>query len=352
MKTFSLRALSAATRQSRTGASASTYATDLVHQTLARHGLVSEPGAARPGASSGIADDLMASFHTKPRQNTALPDGATFTSDLFSCDEGARRFMTYVPASATEGLKGLVLMLHGCTQTPEDFADGTRMNEWAEARRLVVIYPHQSRGENAQSCWNWFRRGDQRRGRGEPALLSSLATFAAARHGIPHSAIFVAGLSAGGAMALILGETYPEVFAAVGVHSGLPVGSAKDVPSAFSAMSGSPMPHVSEAVGHVARTIVLHGTADSTVHRSNGEKIIQQVLQHGPRVTFQAEDHGQIEGRAYSRCVTTDTAGAALAEHWEIEGLGHAWSGGSRTGTYTDHTGPDASAEMIRFFLD
>lgn len=357
MRTFSLRALGAAARHLRVGASVSNSATDLVQQTLARHGLISAPGATVPGASSETSTpaDLgsFRKFYTaKPRQDPLIPKGATFTSDLFSCAEGERRYLTYVPASATEGLNGLVVMLHGCTQTPEDFADGTRMNEWAESRRLVVVYPHQSRGENAQSCWNWFRRGDQRRDRGEPAILSSLAKCIAARHGIPDTAIFVAGLSAGGAMAAILGETYPDVFSAVGVHSGLPVGSAKDVPSAFAAMSGKPMPRVSKVTGRVARTIVLHGTADGTVHPGNGQEIIRQVLQNGPPVTLQAEDRGQVEGRTYSRTVTTDPAGAVLTEHWEIEGLGHAWSGGSRTGTYTDHTGPDASAEMIRFFLD
>jgi len=357
MRTFNLRALNTAVRKLRSGASATSYANGVVQETLARHGLVAEPGALMPGGNPDpISPNDLGSFRTfqqtKPAPTVAIPDGATFTDDLFSCNEGARRYLTYVPASAADGLQGLIVMLHGCTQTPEDFAQGTRMNDWAEARRLVVVYPHQSRGENAQSCWNWFRRGDQRRDRGEPAILSGLARSAAAGHGIPDGAIFAAGLSAGGAMAAILGETYPEVFSAVAVHSGLPVESAKDVASAFAAMSGNPTPRVSKAPGRVARTIVLHGTADSTVHPGNGQEIIRQVLHHGPQVTLQADDRGQIGGRTYSRSVTTDPSGAMLAEHWEIEGLGHGWSGGSRTGTYTDPKGPDASAEIVRFFLD
>jgi poly(hydroxyalkanoate) depolymerase family esterase len=243
-------------------------------------------------------------------------------------------------------------MLHGCTQSPEDFAEGTRMNIFAEIHRLVVVYPHQARGENAQSCWNWFRRGDQRRGRGEPAILSGIATAVSARHCVPDGAIFAAGLSAGGAMAAILGETYPDVFSAIGVHSGLPVESAKDLPSALAAMSGNPMPRQAKDVGRVARTIVLHGKADGTVHPANGHEIVRQVLESGPSITLQVEDQGQLSGRSYSRSVTTDPAGLVLAEHWEISGLGHAWSGGSRSGSFTDPLGPDASAEMIRFFLE
>lgn len=153
-------------------------------------------------------------------------------------------------------------------------------------------------------------------------------------------------------MAAILGETYPDVFAASGVHSGLPVESAKDVPSAFAAMSGNPLSRDARDNGRVARTIVLHGTADGTVHPSNGHEVVRQVLEQGPQLTVQVEDQGQIAGRAYSRRVTTDPAGGVLAEHWQIAGLGHAWSGGSRAGSYTDPTGPDASAEMVRFFLE
>jgi len=327
-----------------------------VQKTLAQHGLASEPLATPPGDSPKARMNAGLGGREKPqtgrnRKAAALPDGATFTADEFSCDAGARRFLTYVPSTATEGLQGLVVMLHGCTQTPEDFAEGTRMNAMAETHRLVVVYPHQARGENAQSCWNWFRRGDQRRGRGEPAILSGLARSLADRHSVPDGAIFAAGLSAGGAMAAILGETYPDVFSAIGVHSGLPVESAKDLPSAFAAMSGNPMPREAKDIDRVARTIVLHGSADGTVHPGNGHEIVRQVLQRGPSITLQVDDHGEIKGRSYSRNVTTDPAGLVLAEHWEIAGLGHAWSGGSLSGSYTDPTGPDASAEMIRFFL-
>lgn len=356
MKTFIPRGFATAANPAR-ASSAASYANDLVRRTLAQHGLA--PTSEGTGAL-GPAGALQQGLHrpgqiaggVTSRSTTPLPDGASFMAETFSCTEGERRYLTYVPASAAEGLQGLVVMLHGCTQTPEDFAAGSRMNAVAETHRLVIVYPHQSRGENAQSCWNWFRRGDQLRDRGEPAILASLAVKVAAQHDVPSGKVFVAGLSAGGAMAAILGETYPEVFSAIGVHSGLPVGSAKDVPSAFAAMGGNPMPRPSGKRKKSARAIVLHGTADSTVHPRNGKEIVQQLLDAGPVQTLQTEERGQVGGRGFTRSMTVENTGVALVEHWEIDGLGHAWSGGSPEGSYTDRQGPDASAEMVRFFLE
>jgi poly(hydroxyalkanoate) depolymerase family esterase len=354
MKNFIPRALGTAAGQTRAG-SAAAYANDLVQRTLAQHGLAQQPGGtvltpSRIRPASPLAAQVAGGVTT--RSAAPLPDGASFVAAHYTCVEGERRYLAYVPASAKDGLQGLIVMLHGCTQTPEDFAAGSRMNALAEQHRLVIVYPHQSRGENAQSCWNWFRRGDQMRDRGEPAILAGLARETAAKHDIPSEKVFAAGLSAGGAMAAILGKAYPEVFSAIGVHSGLPVGSAKDVPSAFAAMSGNPMQRVSGKSGQSARTIVLHGKADGTVHPRNGEEVVRQALDAGPFQTLQTEDRGNAGGRSYTRSVTADNTGVALVEHWEIDGLGHAWSGGSPDGSYTDARGPDASAEIIRFFLE
>jgi poly(hydroxyalkanoate) depolymerase family esterase len=356
MKTFRSRAFSTAARRLLSATSTSSYVNDLVQRTLAQHGLAPKQDGTAPAGVPRIGLPKTGASSRKPanvtsRAPTNVTKGASFTEDRFACAAGTRRFLTYVPATEVAGLQGLIVMLHGCTQTPEDFAAGTRMNELAEKHRLVIVYPHQSRGENAQTCWNWFRRADQRRGRGEPAILSGLAENVAARHGIRSGNVFVAGLSAGGAMAAILGETYPDVFAAIGVHSGLPVGAAKDVPSAFAAMSGNPMMRTDTHQSAPTRTIVLHGTADSTVHPANGQEIVRQLLDVGPLQTLQTEDCGRAVGRGYRRNVTTDESGVALVEHWEIDGLGHAWSGGSPGGSYTDAEGPDASAEIVRFFL-
>ncbi|MCD1617857.1 alpha/beta hydrolase family esterase [Salipiger marinus] len=328
-------------------------ATDLVTRTLARHGLASGLGSgASPQTLSSPLADMVARFQQTGRPASpaaALPDGASFAEGSFTCAAGTRRYRSYVPASARDGVTGLVVMLHGCTQTPEDFAAGTGMNALAETHGFVVIYPQQSRGDNAQSCWNWFSRGDQRRDRGEPAILAGLTREAIARHGVPQSRVFVAGLSAGAAMAMILGAGYPDLFHGVGAHSGLPVGAAKDVPQAFAAMAGQG--GTADPVRTLPRTIVFHGSADSTVHPSNGDRIEQQALDGGAGQSLQSEDRGTANGRAFLRRVTSDSSGADAVEYWRIEGLGHAWSGGDAAGSYADPQGPDASAEMVRFFF-
>ncbi|PVA11987.1 esterase [Pelagivirga sediminicola] len=335
-------------RQSRIDA-----ANDLVQRTLAQHGLTAPamdrlPGGMPSGLPSGLPGGLTAPPR-RPAANVPVPKGAQFLQGTHSSAAGARSFRTYVPASAAQGVQGAVTMLHGCTQTAEDFAIGTGMNALAEAHRLIVIYPQQSRGDNAQSCWNWFSAGDQRRGRGEPEILAGLTQSVLDEHAIAPECSFVAGLSAGAAMAVILGAAYGDTFAAVGAHSGLPLGAARDVPSAFAAMAGNgPEPG---SAGAAARTIIFHGAADSTVHPMNGVRIAQQALASGARQTIDEEARGTRAGRGYTRRIVT-AGGAPQLEHWTIDGLGHAWSGGQPGGSYTDARGPDASAEMIRFFLN
>ena len=355
MKTFNAGAWRGATGEARAARLAA--ANDLVTRTLARHGLTAGPVAVPPAGSGSeplttALSGLMARLQPDgPLATPAadIPNGANYTVDTFTCAAGTRRYRTYVPASAQEGLTGVVVMLHGCTQTPEDFAAGTGMNALAEQHRFVVVYPHQSRGDNAQSCWNWFSRGDQSRDRGEPAILAGLTREVIARHAIPADKVFVAGLSAGAAMAVILGGAYPDLFKAVGAHSGLPAGAAKDVPSAFSAMAGREARSTERKAP--TRTIVFHGDADATVHPSNGVAIVRQALEGGPAQSLQTEAAHVAGGRSYRLSTTYDGAGAELVEHWVIEGLGHAWSGGHRAGSYTDPQGPDASAEMVRFFF-
>ncbi|HUE45731.1 MAG TPA: PHB depolymerase family esterase [Aestuariivirgaceae bacterium] len=284
-----------------------------------------------------------------------LPDGAQFLTRSFACAAGTRQYKLYVPASAAHGLGGLVVMLHGCTQTPEDFATDTNMNAVAEANRLLVAYPAQTRAHNAASCWNWFNPADQRRDAGEPAILAGLARELAAKFDIPREKIFAAGLSAGGAMAAVLGATYPDVFAAIGVHSGLPAGAANDVISAFAAMRGdsgttfAPM-HTAEA-GPGPRTIIFHGTADRTVHAGNAEQLAAAARARAPSGASRSERGTAESGRAWTRTLIEDPQGTVAVELWMIEGAGHAWAGGHAGGSYTDPSGPDASAEMVRFFL-
>ena len=336
-----------------------TAANDLVQRTLARHGLAPPPDGQAPQDLTSMPSlgDMLAGF-SGPAGHTGappadLPEGASFRSDTFTCAAGSRRFCTYVPASAATGASAVVMMLHGCTQTPEDFAVGTGMNALAETHGFVVVYPAQSRGDNAQSCWNWFSRGDQRRGRGEPAILAGLAQQVCERYGVGRDRSFVAGLSAGAAMAVILGETYPDVFAGVGAHSGLPLGAASDVPSAFAAMAGNgqegPVPVAGAAR---VRTILFHGTADGTVHPANADAIARRARQAQLPQSIETTLAGTAGGRRFTRVLSSDADGTVVVEHWSVEGQAHAWSGGQPGGSHVDPGGPDASAEMIRFFLE
>jgi poly(hydroxyalkanoate) depolymerase family esterase len=268
----------------------------------------------------------------------------------FQSPFGARDYKLFVPAAGHDTPRPLVLMLHGCTQDPDDFARGTGMNELASRHGVLVLYPAQAQRANPQRCWNWFKHNHQGRERGEPALLAALVAEVAAKHDVDPRRIYVAGLSAGGAMAAILGDGFPEVFAAVGVHSGLPRGAAKDVHSALAAMSGAAIepPVAPRANPQSPPTIVFHGDADGTVHPSNGERVIAAGAPGNP-----SDSHPGCTGagRAFTRHLHRDHDGNVRAEHWVIHGAGHAWSGGRVEGSHTDPLGPDASAEMLRFFL-
>lgn len=270
----------------------------------------------------------------------------TFTAGRHSDGHMQRDYKLYVPPNAGERPLPLVVMLHGCTQDPDDFAAGTRMNELAREQGCYVLYPAQSQRANAQRCWNWFKHSHQQRGRGEPALIASMTRHVMGRHRIDPDRIYVAGLSAGGAMAAILGATYPDLYAAVGVHSGLAAGSARDLPSALAAMRSGGS---GAAVKAPVPTIVFHGDADTTVHPDNGRHVIHANAQ-GTEADAQAARQRARGGRSYTQRVHRSAEGNLRAEHWVVHGSGHAWSGGSRQGSYTDPAGPDASAEMLRFF--
>jgi poly(hydroxyalkanoate) depolymerase family esterase len=294
-----------------------------------------------------------------------VPEGAQFTTRSFSNEAGTRSYKLYVPSTLRDGQQPapLVVMLHGCTQSPDDFAAGTKMNALAEERGFLVAYPAQPPSANAQKCWNWFKPGDQQRGQGEPALLAGITRQVMRDHAVDPRRVYVAGLSAGGAAAAIMGTAYPDLYAAVGVHSGLACGAASDVPSAFAAMGGrggtaaprrSTGGPATEEPARVVPTIVFHADRDTTVHPSNGDQVLAQAgaaSNGGLRATV---ERGQVPGgRAYSRTLHADAAGGpAVLEQWVVHGGGHAWSGGSPAGSYTDPRGPDASREMLRFFLD
>jgi poly(hydroxyalkanoate) depolymerase family esterase len=257
-------------------------------------------------------------------------------------------------------------MLHGCTQDPDDFAAGTRMNVLAEEHGFLVAYPTQAAGANSSKCWNWFKAGDQRRGSGEPSIIAGITCEVVGEHSVDPDRVYVAGMSAGGAMAAILATAYPDLYAAVGVHSGLAPGAAHDLPSAFSAMRGggpgvAPDRDVTDGGGRTVPAILFHGDRDATVHPSNAERLLEHhyLSEVGePRAARGDAPPVEVrEGRApgglsYTFATHRGERGRAMVEHWTVHGLGHAWSGGGRSGSYTDPKGPDASAEMARFFLE
>nr|WP_108485538.1 PHB depolymerase family esterase [Oceaniglobus ichthyenteri] len=312
-------------------------ATTLIQNTLAQHGLAD-------AGFSGGAGKMPPYPGLKTPGQGPMPGRARFTNEA-----GSRDYLVHLPKGRETAPRGLVLMLHGCTQTPEDFAIGTAMNAQADAAGLVVIYAAQARGDNAQSCWNWFSGADQQHGRGEPAILAGLVREVAEKHAVPDQAIFVAGLSAGAAMAVILGRTYPDVFAGVGAHSGLPYGCARGVSEAFAAMAGQGAGKRGKPAKRSVATIVFHGASDATVTQTNGQQIFNDARAPAGAQT-EIIDDGKTAGRSFRRITSLGTGGKVLAEHWQIDGLGHAWSGGNPAGSYADAQGPDASAEMIRFF--
>lgn len=312
-------------------------------------------------ASAGLAPG--APFKRAPKEDHPSQD--RFSERTFTNQAGTRLYKLYLPIGYTPQASRrypLVIMLHGCTQSPDDFAEGTRMNALADKHGFLVAYPAQSKNANGSKCWNWFRPQDQARAAGEPAILAGMVLELIGHHAVDPSRVFVAGLSAGAAMAVILGETYPELFAAVGAHSGLPYGSASDVPSAFAAMAGTGGRRAAlDLVGKrpnasskpVVPMIIFHGDRDRTVVPSNGEHLVRQVVGSDPALSPKIEISGAVEGgRSYTRSIYTTALGEPLAEYWNIHGGGHAWSGGSASGSYTDPGGPDASVEMMRFFLD
>lgn len=305
-----------------------------------------EPAATPPQATDNGLIDLVRDGEV---WRAPASSQGRFDEQSWRGPAGAISYMLYRPASATAGMP-LVVMLHGCTQSPEDFARGTGMNRLADELGFLVAYPRQSQSANAQKCWNWFKPTDQQRDRGEPALLAGITRAVIAEHGIDPTRVYVAGLSAGGAAAAIMAAEYPDLFAAVGIHSGLACGAAQDLPGALMAMKrgNAAVP----ARRRFVPTITFHGDRDTTVHEVNSRQIIAAAsAAAGEKLTVTAKEGRSPSGRRFTQQISANPAGVALIEQWTIEGSGHAWSGGDAAGSYTDPSGPEASREMLRFFL-
>jgi poly(hydroxyalkanoate) depolymerase family esterase len=304
----------------------------------------------QPAAGGGLGGFPAPALRLAP---APLPAGATFQEHSYANAAGSRSYKLYVPSGYHGQAVPLVVMLHGCTQSPDDFAAGTRMNERAEEQNVLVAYPAQPQSANASKCWNWFNVGDQQRDGGEPSLIAGITQEIMRDFNVAPGRVYVAGLSAGGAAAAIMGATYPDLYAAIGVHSGLACGAARDMPSAFTAMrqgaGHAPARSRGQGGGGIP-TIVFHGDRDTTVNPVNADQVVAQSRAAADLQTTvsQGESPG---GMRYTRSVLSDANGRSMLEQWVLHGAGHAWSGGSAAGSYTDPRGPDASREMLRFFL-
>lgn len=288
-------------------------------------------------------------------EDDAAPSTSRSDSTLtgvFQASTGERNYRLFVPEPEPETARPLVMMLHGCTQDAEDFERGTVMNEAAREDGALILYPEQTREFNPQGCWNWFETDHQRRGQGEAAILAEMAQSIANEYGVDPARIYVAGLSAGGAMAAILGQTYPEIFAAIGVHSGLAAGSASNVSEAMARMRGDPksgqVPMSNDHTNPMPPTIVLHGDQDGIVHLDNSAQVVGACLSANDQAAKTSQS--TVNGREVTRTIYRANNGQTRAEQWIIHGGQHAWSGGSPTGSFADEQGPNASAEILRFF--
>ena len=289
-----------------------------------------------------------------------VPEGGKFIEAVYTNEAGSRAYKLYIPSRYQGQALPLIVMLHGGTQTPDDFAAGTRMNLIAEEQTCLAVYPAQPTHANPAKCWNWFRATDQCRGRGEPSLIAGITRQVMHDYSVNPQRVYVGGLSAGAAAAAVMGATYPDLYAAIGVHSGLACGVADDLISAFAAMRQGNSQH-SSASGDATDivqdqqpfvpTIVFHGDRDNIVHPRNADHVISRSLRTSK---WQKKvDRGRVpDGHAYTRTIHTDANGRAMLEQWCIHGAGHAWSGGNPAGSYTDPRGPDAAREMFRFFRD
>ena len=302
-----------------------------------------KPPTVKPRTGSPKSTANLVTTLATPR----VGKGSGFKFCPFPTAQGNRSYRLYRPEVVGSPVpRPLLIMLHGCTQSPDDFARGTGMNRLADEMGFIVAYPTQTRQANRNKCWNWYRTANMARDGGEPAMIVGMTQDIMTHHRVDRSRVYIAGFSAGGAAAAAIAAAYPEIYAAVGVHSGLPVGAARSGLSALVAMrAGSagvqqsvPMP-----------TIIFHGDKDEVVNPRNGRAIAARAVATFPALT-ETVKNGKSTA-AFRKTAHRGSNRKSYCEYWAIAGAGHAWSGGNPAGSFAQATGPDASREMMRFFM-
>ncbi|CAN7638911.1 PHB depolymerase family esterase [Phenylobacterium sp. LjRoot225] len=310
-----------------------------------------KPTPKRGKSSAGRAKPAKRRAASKPAPERR-PVPGTFVDGRYSNPHGGVAYKLYTPRGSARRRLPLVVMLHGCTQSAADFAAGAGMNRLADELGFLVLYPEQSASANLGRCWNWHRPGDQERGRGEPAVIAGLTRHVIALCKANPARVYIAGISAGGAAAAIIAAAYPEIYVAVGVHSGLARGDVSTLGGAISAMRKGGATSAVSKTRPPLPTIVFHGDQDSVVHPSNAAGFVSHLRRSSSLPLNSHETRGRSrKGRDYTRKEYRRGAGPVLLEDWTVHGSGHGWSGGDAAGSYTDPAGPDASREMMRFFL-
>ena len=267
----------------------------------------------------------------------------------------------------------VLVMLHGCRQTPENIAEGTRLNEHADERGWIVVYPDQSETANKYRCWNWFDPANQR-GEGECALVVAMLAAVRARYDLPDAPAFLSGMSAGGALASVLALRYSSLWSGVAIHSGLPFGAAVDPWSAVRVMREGPQnldpvlalslaQHEAGETVQPVPAMIFHGAADNVVDRRNADLLVRQFLGwNGFLGTKAAWDDAPLPGAdiqllsevAGHSYILRDyvQGGLAPVRECEVIEMSHAWSGGDSALPYNDELGPDGTALMLDFFAE
>ena len=288
---------------------------------------------------------------TKPTRRVSRPAPGTFVGGDFSSPHGKLTYKLYTPQGSSRRRLPLLVMLHGCTQSAAGFATSTGMNKLADEFGFLVLYPQQSATANPNRCWNWHSPADQKRGSGEPAKIAALTRYVLGTCRGNPARVYIAGISAGGAAAAIIAAAYPELYVAVGVHSGVARGDITTLRGALSAMRNGATA-TAKGAATPAPTIVFHGDQDRIVNPSNAGGFLANLLRSGAgAITGRTEKGRTRGGRDFTRTVYRQGRGKVLLEDWTVHGSGHAWSGGNAAGSLTDPAGPDASREMVRFFL-